>query len=92
MLIQLGDVLLLKGLKAWYKADPLQTMNRIKSHFYIFRHKEVEKAGIYYYYEELNWRSQFMTQLVNMILGYSMSSSVENKIGEMAKGIISYNT
>lgn len=50
ILIQLGDILLLKGLKSWYKSDSTQTMNRIKSHFYIFRHKEVDKAGIYYYY------------------------------------------
>jgi hypothetical protein len=38
---KLGDILLLKGLKSSYKHDPQQAMNKIKSHFYVFKQKDL---------------------------------------------------
>ena len=50
LVIQLGDMLFLKGLRYWYKTNPIESMTRLKSHFYEFKNKDIDRLGVYFYY------------------------------------------
>lgn len=74
-------MLFLKAFRSWYKTNPLESLGKFKAHYNEFRSRSLDSIRIYPYYEELYWRSQFLTELVNYILGVGISnSSVESRV------------
>lgn len=44
------------------------------------------------YYEEISWKSLFLSEIVNILLTVgTKDQTVDSKISEISKGVISYN-